>query len=65
MESPRGEPKEPSTVELTPEQQQAIATLAGDRKVRLDGRIEQGKVRIVGIHVLPLGACNSAFDPVE
>ena len=65
MESQRDEPKEPSTFELTAQQRQAIQTLAGDRKVKLDGRIEQGKVRIVGIQILPIGACNSAFDPVE
>lgn len=59
------EPREPSTFELTEEQRRAIEILAGDRKVKLDGRIEQGKVRIVGIHILPIAACNSAFDPVE
>jgi hypothetical protein len=59
------EPREPFTFELPQEQREAIEKLAGDRKVRLDGRIEQGKLRLVGIHILPVGACNSAFDPVE
>jgi hypothetical protein len=58
------QPREPLSLELTPEQRQAIETLAGDRKVKLDGRIEHGRLRIVGIQILPIGACNTSFDPV-
>ena len=56
------QPREPMSLELTPEQRDAIETLAGDRKVRLDGRIEHGRIRIVGIQILPIGACNGPFD---
>jgi len=57
--------REPAQFQLSDEHKKAIEILAGDRKVKLDGRIEHGKLRIVGIHILPVGACNSAFDPVE
>lgn len=57
--------REAAHLSLTDEQRKAIEVLAGDRKVKLDGRIEDGKLRLVGFQVLPVGACNSAFDPVE
>lgn len=63
--SAEGETREPANLRLSSEHLKAIEVLAGDRKVKLDGRIENGKLRLVGIRVLPVGACNSAFDPVE
>lgn len=58
-------PREAATLVLSEEHRKAIEVLAGDRKIKLDGRIENGQLRLVGIHILPVGACNSAFDPVE
>jgi len=57
--------QEPVTFEINDKVKDAIRVLAGDRKVKLDGRVEGGKLRLVGIKILPFGACNSAFCPVE
>lgn len=56
---------QPVFAALSAEQQKAIELLAGDRKVKIDGRIDNGKLRIVGLEILPIGACNSGFDLVD
>ena len=65
MEDKKPLVREPASLTLSDDQRKAIELLAGDRKVKLDGRIENGKLRLVGIQILPVGACNSAFGPVE
>jgi len=65
MEEKKAPVREPALLTISDDQRKAIELLAGDRKVMLDGRIENGKLRLVGIKILPVGACNSAFDPVD
>jgi hypothetical protein len=55
----------PIGFELPEDYQRAVQTLAGSNRVKIDGRIEDGKLRIVTLTILPFGACNAAFDPVE
>jgi hypothetical protein len=45
----------PITFELSAEQQAALRTIAGNRAVRLSGRVAGGKVRVDFV------ACNTAF----
>jgi hypothetical protein len=58
----KGKSNKPITFELSEEHRSAIQALAGGRRVRLSGRVEQGRLVVDFVACnSPFLACNAAF----